>query len=150
MWSQTSLRCTNLGLEGTTNATKDRSHCSWSPGMHSDSPEYKIRVPLGCLTCQAKLSTSTTFSPLGPTVGTLSSATKWTPINNWLSHMFCSHVFTNRNIHILSTEIMMTKTTSQHLCKINMDSNSIKHTTRWWKEKQMIIKGKKKRELVQI
>jgi len=108
--------------------------------MHSDSPKYKIRVPLGYLTCQAKLSTSTTFSPLGPTVGTLSSATKWTPINNWLSHMFWSHVSTNRNIHILSTKIMLTKT-SQHLRKINLDSSSTKQMM-----KRKIGENKRKKE----
>jgi len=37
---------------------------------------------------------------------------------------FWSHVSTNRNIHILSTEIILTKT-SQHLCKMNLDSSSI-------------------------
>lgn len=127
MWSQTSLRCTDLGLEGPTNTTKKSKSLQQ---VSRYAFEYKIRGPLGCLTCQAKLSTSTIFSPLVPTVGALSSATKWTPLNNWLSLKFWSHVSTNTNIHILSTEIMLTKTTSQHLCKINLDSNSIKHTTR--------------------
>jgi hypothetical protein len=87
---------------------KNQSHCSWFSGMHSDSSEYKVRVPLGWLTRKAKLSTNTIFNSLGPTAGALSSATQWTPINHRLSHMFCSHVSTNRNLHIVSTE-MLTK-----------------------------------------